>query len=52
MVISAWEKKVSINISKRGFAVLNSRQRVSRVWSATWHSAPNRLLITVITHCL
>ena len=51
-MISAWEKKVNNNISKRGLAVLSSRWRVSRVQSATWHSAPNRLLLTVITHCL
>lgn len=41
VLISAWEKKVRINISKRGLAVLNSRQQVSRVRSATWPSAPN-----------
>ena len=40
-LISAWEKKVRINISKRGLAVLSSRQQVSRVRSATWPSAPN-----------
>lgn len=51
-MMSAWEKRVSDNISKRGLAVLSSCWRVSRVRSATWHSAPNRLLITVITHCL
>lgn len=48
MVISAWGRKVSI--SKRTLAVLNSCQHASRVVSATWNSAPNRLLITVVTH--